>query len=183
LNFGAGGIDTFHHSHTSNGTLKGLVPCWAVPNPFPSTAHFKNRSDLLSQETNGFGRSDRKVTSGLVYRHNKEGTMRSATKVMLALGLAAGVCGLTLSGNETAKAQGVYVDTPGAHVGVGHRHHRAYRRGYQALASANECGPGAWRYRPVAGRGAWHCDPTPSIGICRPGFAVVDGLCRPYRGY
>lgn len=109
--------------------------------------------------------------------------MRNATKIVLALGLAAGIVSLTPLGSDTAKAQGVSVDRPGTHVGVKHRHHRADRRGYETLASANNCGPGAWFYRQVAGKGPRLCDPNPIYGICSEGFMVVDGLCRPSRGY
>jgi hypothetical protein len=91
---------------------------------------------------------------------------------MIALGLAAGVGGLTLSWNDTAKAEGVYMQTPGTHVVIRHR------RGYEAMASADTCPAGGWLYRPHIGRGPWLCDPTPSVGTCLPGTTMIEGLCR-----
>ena len=52
-------------------------------------------------------------------------------------------------------AQGVYVDAPGVHVGVGspyyHRHHRNYYAGG-------------------------------TYNGCRPGWTVQGGVCKPYQG-
>ena len=99
--------------------------------------------------------------------------MRHTTKIMLALGLAAGV-GLSMSSNDTARAQGVYARMPGTHVVIRHR------RGYEAMASADTCA-GGWLYRRHVGRGPWLCDPTTPgvIGTCQPGTTMIEGLCRP----
>jgi hypothetical protein len=59
------------------------------------------------------------------------------------------------------QAQGVYVDVPGVHVGVGdryhHRRHYGYDRGYD--------------------RGGWG-----TYNGCRPGWTVQGGNCAPYKG-
>ena len=97
--------------------------------------------------------------------------MRTITKTLLAFGLVAGAATLAMPGAETAKAQGVYFDAPGIHVGVGerrhHRHYRRYYRGYDTYGYA----PRPYYYRNQGG----NCP--------NPRWTVQDGVCKPYRGY
>ncbi len=99
--------------------------------------------------------------------------MRIITKTMLAFGLAAGATALALPTPNSAKAQGFYIDAPGIHVGVGHRH-RHYYRGYYP-------GYGAYAADPGHPYGYYHNYGDPRCGI--PNYTIQGGVCRPYRGY
>lgn len=91
--------------------------------------------------------------------------MLSATKALVAFGLAAGAATLTMPGTEIAKAQGVYIDGPGVHVGVGHRYR--YRDPY---------------YRDYRGYDEYAYAPR-RRSLCGPYRTLQDGVCKPYRGY
>src|SRR5689334_723932 len=99
--------------------------------------------------------------------------MRTTTKIMFALGLAAGAATLALPGAGTARAQGFYIDAPGVHVGVGERHHHRYYRRYHPGYDAYAADPG----HPY-GYGVDYGDPR----CGRPNFTIQDGVCKPYTG-
>jgi hypothetical protein len=101
-----------------------------------------------------------------------EAIMRTVTKALLAFGAVAGAATLGITGTDSAKAQGVYIDAPGVHVGVGHRHHhRRYYRGYDAYDyDRSYAGP-----RRGGGFNTWNG--------CPPRYTIQDGVCKPYRGY
>jgi hypothetical protein len=86
--------------------------------------------------------------------------MRTLGKIVVTMSFigAAGI-GTTAA----VQAQGVYVDVPGVHVGVGDRYH--HRRYYDR------------DYDRDYGRGGWH-----TFNGCRPGWTVQGGNCAPYKG-
>lgn len=102
--------------------------------------------------------------------------MRTATsKFVLALGVVSAIAAFDVSAG-TAHAQGFYIDAPGIHVGVGHRHyHRYYRPGYEAYGY--EPGYYGYGYRYRAGPNCY------AGGCCPRGYTIQDGVCKPYRGY
>jgi hypothetical protein len=104
--------------------------------------------------------------------------MRTTTKLFLALGLAAGAATLTLPGMNTAKAQGLYVDAPGVHVGVGHRHHRYYRD-YDYRDYRYGRGHRAYGYDRGYPYGSRH---NYGSAGCPFNYTVQDGVCKPYTG-
>ncbi len=87
--------------------------------------------------------------------------MRTLVKAGIALSFISAAAIGTIA---TVQAQGVYVDVPGVHVGVGDRyyhHRRYYDRDYDR----------------DYGRGEWH-----TYNGCRPGWTVQGGNCAPYKG-
>jgi hypothetical protein len=81
--------------------------------------------------------------------------VRSATKTLLALGLASAAA---IGGSAPAAA--FYINGPGFHVWVGHHHARYYDY-----------------YRGPAG-GGWN-----TWNGCPPNWTIQGGACKPYRGY
>jgi hypothetical protein len=101
-----------------------------------------------------------------------------ATKILLLSGILAGAAALSVPASNAAHAQGFYIDAPGVHVGVGHRHHRSYRdydyrdygyrRGYRAYGY-DQARPYGYRHN------------YGSAG-CPFNYTVQDGVCKPYTG-
>ena len=83
-------------------------------------------------------------------------------QTLLKAALALSFIGAAALGTTAAvQAQGVYVDVPGVHVGVGDRYHRRYRD-----------------YDRDYDRGGWRR----TYNGCRPGWTVQGGNCAPYKG-
>jgi hypothetical protein len=80
--------------------------------------------------------------------------MRTFLKAAVALSF---IGAMAIGTTSAVQAQGVYVDVPGVHVGVGdrYRHRRSYDYDYR-------------------GGGTWNG--------CRPGWTIQGGNCAPYRG-
>jgi hypothetical protein len=87
--------------------------------------------------------------------------MRTTAIVALAVGF---VGAIAIGATAPAKAQGVYLNAPGVHIGVGNP---GYQRQYQEQ-------PRYYDYSPGYGNG--------NGNGCPQGFTVQGGVCKPYRG-
>src|SRR5579863_5040203 len=90
----------------------------------------------------------------------EDNIMRTMTKAVLALGF---VGAMAIGTTASVEAQGIYLNVPGVHIGVG--------------------GPGYRRHYRDAPR---YYDQAPGYGYgsnCPPNYTVQDGVCKPYRGY
>jgi len=86
--------------------------------------------------------------------------MRTLAKIALVLGFIGPMAmgGLAIGGAVPAAA--FYINGPGFHVWIGHRHPRYYNY-----------------YRGPVG-GGWN-----TWNGCPPYYTIQDGVCKPYRGY
>jgi hypothetical protein len=93
--------------------------------------------------------------------------MRTIPKAGLALGF---VGAMALAYTAPAMAQGIYLNGPGIHIGVG-------GPGYYR----HDQGPRYYDYSPgypgYAGGGG------ETYNGCPPHYTIQDGVCKPYRGY
>jgi hypothetical protein len=87
--------------------------------------------------------------------------MRTTAIVALAVGF---VGAIAIGTTAPVKAQGVYLNAPGVHVGVGVGD-PGYQRQYQQQPRYYDSSPGYGN-----GNG------------CPQGFTVQGGVCKPYRG-
>jgi hypothetical protein len=90
--------------------------------------------------------------------------MRTVIKAALALGF---VGAMAISASAPSRAQGAYVSGPGVDVRVGDsdwRYRHRYRH-YHRYGGDYAYAPGHRRH------------------MCRYGYTVQDGVCKPYRGY
>ncbi len=114
--------------------------------------------------------------------------MRTSTKLLLAFGLVAGAATLSVPTSNSAMAQGFYIDAPGVHVGVGHRHHRYYRDYGWHHRHYRDYGYRDYGYR--RGYRAYGYDRARPYGYqhnygsagCPFNYTVQDGVCKPYTG-
>jgi hypothetical protein len=90
----------------------------------------------------------------------EENIMRTTAMIAVAVGF---VSAIAIGTTAPVMAQGVYLNAPGVHIGVGSPgYQQQYREQPRYYDSSQGYGNG---------------------NGCRQGFTVQDGVCKPYRGY